>query len=79
MKHPLCYLLLVSIGLLLFSCEEKIKKGIPPTQENQNVPKKIDFPKTEKSIPDSEENSPNKTKKKKNKSVPLDTLRPKMV
>lgn len=76
MKHPF-YLLLASIGLLIFSCDEKIKKGIHPTQENQSVPENIDPPKIEKTIPNSEENSPNKAKKNKIKSAPLDTLRPK--
>lgn len=48
MKHPLFYLLLASIALLIFSCDEKIKKGIRPTQENQNAPENIDSPKIKK-------------------------------
>lgn len=77
MKHPLLCILLASTSLLMLSCDEKIKKGTLPPQENQNVPENIVTPKVKKTIPDSDKNSPNKIKKNKIKSTPLDTLRPK--
>ncbi|PCJ97994.1 MAG: hypothetical protein COA50_03430 [Flavobacteriaceae bacterium] len=79
MKHPLCYLFLTLIGVLIFSCNDKTKKEVNPTQEEYNIPKKIDSSEFEKSLPETEENIPNKAKKNKRKTAPLDTLRPKIV
>ncbi len=63
MKHPLFCILLAYISLFVFSCDEKIKKGTLPLQENQSAPENIDSPKIEKPIPDSEENYQKKVKK----------------